>query len=1482
VKPVPNNGSLRCSCLRILSLIGLISSSVALPDRSGLAAEPPLRILFLGDRGHHHPRQRFNQVQEVFATRGIDLTYTEDLGQLSAPGLAPYHGLAVYANIDTLPMAAEAAILAYVRGGGGLVPIHCASFCFRNSPAWIDLVGGQFLKHGSGEFRTVAVVPDHPILRGFGGFQSWDETYVHTRHNDRGRTVLEERVEDHQREPWTWVRQEGRGRVFYTAWGHDERTWSHPGFQNLLERGIRFAAGRDPTAAGPYQDRPEMTRPPQDLPALTYQPARIPFYRPGGDRKAMTSGGEEMLMQQPLAPEPSRLHAVTPVGFRVELFASEPLLTGKPLAMCFDADGVVYVAESVDYPNELAEPPAADPLAAVGGHDRIVRLIDTDGDGRADRREVFAEKLSIPTSMLAHDGGLIVTMAPNTLFLRDTDGDGVADQRKLLFTGWGTRDTHAGPSNLTWGLDGWVYGIVGYSGFEGTVGGEAVRFPMGFFRFRPDGSKLEYLRSTNNNSWGFGFSEEGLVFGSTANGNPSEHMPLANRVYERVRGWSAERLGGIAGSPEMQLATTSTGDSVAIRQVDHHGRFTAAAGHRLYTARNYPPQYWNRTAFVCEPTGHIVATFALSPRSAGFTSRMAWNLVASDDEWTAPIQCDVGPDGQVWVIDWYNFIVQHNPTPAGFETGSRGAYVTPLRDKTRGRIWRVVHEAAPANRRPPWSSASPNELVETLRNTNMFWRERAQRKLVERAAGRDDGGRDVVPALIRLIEDPSIDELGLAPGAIHAVWTLEQLGALVSPTADPRAVAAVQRALVHPSAGVRMNAIKALPRDRQLPATLAGSGVPADPAPLVRLAALEALGECPASAKAGAVVTTLLEDPRTLADPVLADAATSAAAVQAATVLPRLLAAAGASVDAPRLVLIERVAEHVARGAEQDALAAVMIQLKGASMETTAALTGLARGWPAGTAATFGPEVEKAITHLADTLSPASQGQLVTLVQKAGSRILDSRMEAIGAALLATLDRSTAADADRLAAAERLVALRPSDPAVVPAILERIDGRTDPTIAAGLLVAAGHSTAPGAADAILDRLAGFTPQVREAAIRTVLGNRDWAKHLVNRLEQGGIRLDDIPILERTKLAGHPDRGVRDRMQKLLAAGGGLPSPDRQRVIDDLLPIVRAGGDAIRGQAVFTKHCGTCHRHGREGGRVGPDLTGMAVHPAQELLIHILDPNRSVEGNYRAYTATTEAGRVVTGLLAAESRTAVEIMDAEGKRIVIQRDDIDELVPSPNSLMPVGFEKQIPAQGFADLLAFLTQRGRFLPLPLAKAATAVSTRGMFHSLDAPGERLVFDDWTPKQVHGVPFVLVDPRGESTANVVLLQGPLGTVPPLMPREVTVPVNAPVRAIHLLGGVAGWGFPAIREESVSMIVRLRYQDGTTEDHPLLNGRHIADYIRRVDVPDSEFAFDLHGKQLRYLRITPEQNRSVTAIDLVKGNDKTAALVMAMTVETP
>ncbi len=289
-----------------------------------------------------------------------------------------------------------------------------------------------------------------------------------------------------------------------------------------------------------------------------------------------------------------------------------------------------------------------------------------------------------------------------------------------------------------------------------------------------------------------------------------------------------------------------------MRQVDHHGGFTAAAGHALYTARTYPKHYWNRTAFVSEPTGHLTATFTLHREEGDFVARNAWNLVASDDEWTAPIMAEVGPDGHVWVIDWYNYIVQHNPTPAGFKTGKGNAYETPLRDKTHGRIYRDRLQGRQADRRRRRSTRSdPEGLVAALKNDNLFWRMHAQRLLVER------GKRDVVPALIRLVQDRSVDAIGLNPAAIHALWTLHGLGALDGP--DPAAREAAEAALEHPSAGVRRNALEVLPRDERSAARVLASGALRDEDSFVRLSALLALAEMPASEEvAGAITEAIL------------------------------------------------------------------------------------------------------------------------------------------------------------------------------------------------------------------------------------------------------------------------------------------------------------------------------------------------------------------------------------------------------------------------------------------------------------------------------------------------------------------------------------------------------------------------------------------------------------------------------------------------
>jgi len=199
-----------------------------------------------------------------------------------------------------------------------------------------------------------------------------------------------------------------------------------------------------------------------------------------------------------------------------------------------------------------------------------------------------------------------------------------------------------------------------------------------------------------------------------------------------------------------------------------------------------------------------------------------------------------------------------------------------------------------------------------------------------------------------------------------------------------------------------------------------------------------------------------------------------------------------------------------------------------------------------------------------------------------------------------------------------------------------------------------------------------------------------------------------------------------------------------------------------------------------------------------------------------------------------------------------------------------------------LLEFLTQKGKYFPLPLDKVATAVSTKGMFYSESSPTERLVFGDWKPKTFEEVPFVLTDPQGDKVKNVVLLYGPEGNLPPKMPKSVSLPCGTPARAIHLLSGVSGWGFPYSQEKTVSVIVRVHYEGGKTEDHPLRNGEHFADYIRRVDVPGSKFAFDLRGRQVRYLKVEPKEKEKIEKIELVKGPDGTAPVVMAVTLELP
>jgi uncharacterized protein len=541
------------------------------------------------------------------------------------------------------------------------------------------------------------------------------------------------------------------------------------------------------------------------------------------------------------------------------LFVSEPNII-NPIAMDWDEKGRLWVIETVDYPNTVRDEEGV-------GDDRIKICEDTDGDGKADKFTVFADKLNIPTSFVFANGGIIVSQAPYFLFLKDTDGDDKADVRDILIDGWGTFDTHAGPSNLKYGFDNQIWGTVGYSGFKGTIAGKAHEFSQGFYRFKPDASSFEFLTRTSNNTWGLGFTENNDVFGSTANNTHSVFMGITQNQAKDIQGI-------VIGSQKIDGHYAMHPITDKVRQVDVFGGFTAASGHNFYTARAYPEEFRN-IAFVCEPTGHLVHMARIEKDGAGFVEKDAWNIFAGADEWVAPVEAKVGPDGAVWVLDWYNFIIQHNPTPTpdrgGFQAvnGPGNAYENPLRDKSHGRVWRIIHREMKPYKPMQLKKDDASGLVDALSDDNMFWRMTAQRLIIE------SGNKESKSSLLDLVKNEKTDKEGNNFSALHALWTLDGLG-LVKESDEVHSAAV--KALKHPAAGVRKAAIQILSKAKWDDQTVINSGILKDADPGTRLSAILSLVELPSSDAIGSELYALSQDNSIIEDDWLAKATYVAAA----------------------------------------------------------------------------------------------------------------------------------------------------------------------------------------------------------------------------------------------------------------------------------------------------------------------------------------------------------------------------------------------------------------------------------------------------------------------------------------------------------------------------------------------------------------------------------------------------------------------------
>lgn len=595
----------------------------------------------------------------------------------------------------------------FLARGGGLVVIHAGTV--SRDPDWFKgIVGGSWregtTKWLEGPMHLYFTDRDSPITKDVSNWSMDDEIYYDMDILPEARILAaaytpkplgrnpgaQKRAEeltaggkrvsvyDVQPQMWTYERTAEGGTTPYRAFvsipGHLYENFNRPNYRAILLRGIAWAGKR--ANADELLTKNEL-----------------------GDNLRYVEGG-------PTAPSKAAASIEVHPEFDLTLVAAEPLIQ-KAMNIDWDERGRLWVSETPEYPNGRRVPntePWKDsgslkPVQDREPEDTISILTDSNGDGVMDRKHVFADKLELVTGFVFHRGGVIAATSPDIWYLEDTNGDQVADKRTKLYTGLGTNDTHAVINNLRWGLDGWIYATHGYSvGMVTSPDGkkEFGRDGSGVVRFKADGSAFEQFSSRGGNTWGLDVTWDGQVFWTQpTSGTVFFHTVLPESVLAKGRlPGTTSYKGMITGQKTFPLMTWP---EQAYVQIDLVGQFTAAAGCAVYEGGAWPDK-WRYAYFTGEPTLNIVHQQFVKPDGVSYTTekeagREQTEFMRSKDLWFRPIETRVGPDGALYVVDFYNQAVIHNDTRGPLH-GPANAAVRPDRDHYFGRIWRVQHKQA--------------------------------------------------------------------------------------------------------------------------------------------------------------------------------------------------------------------------------------------------------------------------------------------------------------------------------------------------------------------------------------------------------------------------------------------------------------------------------------------------------------------------------------------------------------------------------------------------------------------------------------------------------------------------------------------------------------------------------------------------------------------------------------------------------------------
>lgn len=922
----------------------------------------------------------------------------------------------------------------------------------------------------------------------------------------------------------------------------------------------------------------------------------------------------------------------------VELVAAEPDVV-SPVAAAWDEQGRLFVAEMRDYP-----------IARTGGSIRL--LEDRDGDGRYERSTLFAEGLPFPNGVLPWQGGILVTAAPNIWFLKDTDGDGKADERRVVLTGFGEGNQQLRVNGLLWGLDNQVYGANGRS--DGAVRrpdeapDRAVSIRRHDFRLQPATGMVEAVA---------GFSQFGLARNDQDHRFPSWNtIPMRHVVLE-------ERY--LARNPA--LADTST--VAAILDPADPGRvypvspppqtfnrepihfFNASCGLTIYRGDQLGAAYAGN-AFVCEPLTNLVHRRTLTPVGPTWLARRVEQnkeFLAATDPWFHPVNLATGPDGCLYIMDFYRQWVEHpqfvpeklRPT-IDFRTGFQ-----------HGRIWRVRHKqqrVVPAAELVRPGRLAAADLVALLGHANGWQRDTAQRLLVEKQ------DTSIVPQL-----NNSVRRVPSPQARIHALWTLQGLRKLEDDTVrvalqdqDPRVREQALR-LAEGRTSALAPAIIAAAEDADVRVCFQGALVLGD---IKEAAALPALRRIAA---------------RHAEDPWFRLALLSGLGDRPLPFLEKLLAEMPQWLSAPsagQVQFLTQVAALVGARQRGDELASL---LKLATAQP------LARQ-PGGLALVAG---------LSDGLARRGAG-LHTLLRQPPPPLA----QALQALERSLPDLATTATSDKESPALRMLALDVlihTRAAKVEGLLLELLG---PTQLVPLQAAAARGLAALSsrelAGKVLERWPELTIDTRREVLTALLRTPEAVTALLDALEGGKLSIAELDPVAREALLRSPNATARARAQELWKQQRGV---DRQSVVRAYESALQRNGDAGRGRDLFARHCQNCHRLQGQGHQVGPDLSGVASRSKELLLVDILDPSKEVPPDYLSFFLVTTRGQVLSGLLANETASSVRLRRAGGIEDTVLRSEIQELRSTGKSLMPEGLEQSLKPQDLADLLEFLHRPGR---------------------------------------------------------------------------------------------------------------------------------------------------------------------------------------------